>query len=57
MACEACGEEQRELIEVTPGASREDWLPLVRCPKCGSSMELDDLVDKYNFLLQHNPQG
>ncbi len=51
LACEDCGAERSELVEVT--SCSKEWLPQMSCPGCGSPMVLDDIEDKYRFLLEH----
>ncbi len=46
MICDRCGSEQEELFQ-TEDYRRAGRLPEVKCPKCGATMQLDDLEEQY----------
>jgi len=47
--CSSCNHEHDELLELSAGAEIHRTMP---CPKCQSTMYLDDLVEMYTELLQ-----
>lgn len=50
-ACDACGHDEDQLVEV--GADRRVELPTPRCPRCGEPMQFDDLPERYlSFLAE-----
>jgi len=42
--CTSCNREHAELVELSQNVSLADSLP---CPKCGATMEFDDLPDQF----------
>jgi len=48
-ACTKCRAEQLTVLDV---ASNERAQPTLVCPKCGSRMDLDDLVETYDEALR-----
>jgi len=57
MVCEACEAERQEFVDVTACAAAGGKLPEVSCSECGQRMVLDDLEDRFTFLLTLNPDS
>lgn len=53
--CEPCDVELNQLIAVQACHDNGGALPDMSCPKCGATMELDDIAEKFEFLLRNNP--
>jgi hypothetical protein len=47
--CLSCNHELDVLLELSAGAEIHPTMP---CPKCGATMQLDDLVEMYTQLVQ-----
>jgi len=54
MVCPACEHECLEFVDVATCATAEGTLPHVRCGECGALMQLDDIEDKFTYLLSLN---
>ncbi len=54
MVCPACEHEELEFVEVSTCVAAGRKLPEARCSECGSIMQLDDLEDKFTYLLTLN---
>lgn len=52
MACEGCGQEQDMLFKVAECKASGSKLPTVKCPKCGKSMEVDDIEEQYLLFMR-----
>jgi hypothetical protein len=49
--CEQCGQEEEKLVDV-PTHGRQE-IPVFACSQCGSTMEFDDLPERYlSFLAE-----
>lgn len=52
MTCEKCDVESNQLFQVAEVKRNGAKLPEVKCPKCGSKMEVDDLEDQYLLFVR-----
>jgi hypothetical protein len=52
MICPSCSTETDALFDVTACRAAGNHLPKFPCPKCGSSMEVDDLEEQYLLFLR-----
>lgn len=53
--CVACNLRDNQFLEVDDCHANGGRLPAMTCPSCGQPMELDDIEEKYTFLLRNNP--
>lgn len=54
MVCVACEHESLEFVDVASCATADGALPAMHCGECGERMQLDDIEDKYTYLLALN---
>jgi hypothetical protein len=54
-SCSACDVRTNQFLEVAACHANGGKLPALPCPECGAAMELDDIEEKYEFLLRNNP--
>lgn len=54
-SCSRCDVRETQLLEVAACHAAGGALPTMACPRCGEAMDLDDIEEKYEFLLRNNP--
>lgn len=53
--CVGCDLRESQYLEVAACHANGGKLLAMPCPSCGRAMELDDIEEKYDFLLRNNP--
>lgn len=54
-SCSRCDVRESQLLEVAACHASGGALPPMACPSCAEPMDLDDIEEKYEFLLRNNP--
>jgi hypothetical protein len=54
-SCSRCDVRDSQLLEVSACHAAGGALAPMPCPRCGRAMDLDDIEEKYEFLLRNNP--
>lgn len=54
MVCHSCDAERLEFVDVAVCSAAGGKLPNVMCPECGARMAVDDIEDKFTYLLTLN---
>ena len=52
MVCSSCSYEGLQTFEANACRHNGGFLPAVPCPRCGTTLELDDLEDQYTLFLR-----
>jgi hypothetical protein len=52
MTCTECDEQVDQLFETAACRANNGRLPATPCPRCGRTMEVDDLEDQYLLFVR-----